>query len=90
MVDPQLEAFCRIRGVADCRGDVFRRTQRYLQEEIDPQLAELATLRAEKADLTQQLEALRARVTAQQTAQHDAKPATARQGKASATEKVPA
>lgn len=54
MPDPQLEEFCRIRGLSDCRPDVFRRLQRYVADTIQPQLDERLTLLNENASLKAQ------------------------------------
>jgi len=68
MPDPQLEEFCRIRGLSDCRPDVFRRIQRHVADTVQPRLDERDRLLEEKAELQTKVTALESRVTAQQSA----------------------
>lgn len=55
MPDPQLEQFCRIGSVAECRHDVFRRLQRYVRDEIQPKLDERDALLVRVAELEAKL-----------------------------------
>jgi NADH:ubiquinone oxidoreductase subunit D len=68
MPDPQLEEFCRIRGVADCRPDVFRRLQRHVADTVQPRLDERERLLVENEELLTKVTALETRVTSQQAA----------------------
>lgn len=66
MPDPQLEEFCRIRGVSDCRPDVFRRLQRHVNDTVQPRLDERERLLLDNEELRTKVTALETRVQSQQ------------------------